>query len=461
MLSLSSPKPPSLSFSSTLFSTTKLPLIPTTPSSLRQIIKPTSKLHSANSPPPIVPNLIIPSSSSPSPQPQNLYQPFRPPPNPLPQKYKNLDTASIIDVLANRLGLWYEYAPLISSLFRDGFTPPSIEELTGITGVDQNRLVVAAQVRETIADSPDLDPETLAFFESGGSELLYEIRLLSTSQRAATANYVVRNKLDGEKTREVARAIKDFPRGKEEVGWRCFDYTKPGDCWAFWLFRLSREFINNADKRSSALTAALEAAETDRAREAINEEIHGKVEEIVEEIMKEAVKVPVVRLRMGEVAEATSVVVLPVCEAVEGESGVGSVPLECRSDGHFGIVKAEKGWDRWVVLPRWAPVAEIGGGGVVVSFRNAKVLPWKVNRTYVEEPILVVADRGRREIEYDDGFYLVAGMGDDGYEGGLKLERGSALKNIGVSQCLGTVVIVVRPPRDEGDDQLISDEDWD
>ncbi|MFX6075334.1 RuBisCO accumulation factor 1, partial [Acinetobacter baumannii] len=96
--------------------------------------------------------------------------------------------------------------------------------------------------------------------------------------------------------------------------------------------------------------------------------------------------------------------------------------------------------------------------GVAVAFSNAKVLPWRVNRTYVDEPVLVVIDRMRREVEIDDGFYLVAGKGGD--DGGLKVEKGSILKEMGVTESLGTVVIVVRPPKDEVDNQL-SDEDWD
>jgi hypothetical protein len=119
-------------------------------------------------------------------------------------------------------------------------------------------------------------------------------------------------------------------------------------------------------------------------------------------------------------------------------------------------VVAEKGWERWVVLPAWEPVMGLGKGGVAVAFRDARVLPWKANRWYKEEPILVVADRGRKEVAADDGFYLVAGGGDGG---DLKVERGLALKEMGVEDSLGTVVLVVRPPREETDDQL-ADEDW-
>ena len=183
------------------------------------------------------------------------------------------------------------------------------------------------------------------------------------------------------------------------------------------------------------------------------EELEGSEEEAEVEDGQSVARVPVVRLRIGEVAEASSVVVLPVSAAEERE--VLEAPFECRSEGQFGVVVAEKGWGRWVVLPAWEPVVGLGKGGVVVSFVDARVLPWKVNRWYKEEAILVVADRSKTEVAADDGFYLV-NYGDGG---GLKVERGFTLKEKGFTQSLGTVLVVVRPPKEENDDQL-SDEDW-
>ncbi|KAL2325309.1 hypothetical protein Fmac_024367 [Flemingia macrophylla] len=103
---------------------------------------------------------------------------------------------------------------------------------------------------------------------------------------------------------------------------------------------------------------------------------------------------------------------------------------------------------------RIEPVVGLGDGGVVVSFPDARVLPWKANRWYKEEPILVVADRSNTEVAADDAFYLVNIPAQ-----GFKVERGFTLKENGVTHTLGNVVIVVRPPKEEYDDQL-SDEDW-
>lgn len=206
-----------------------------------------------------------------------------------------------------------------------------------------------------------------------------------------------------------------------------------------------------SDKRTAALTAALAAAETESAKSAVEEEIEGRGTGETDREKDDGVRVPVVRLQYGEVAEATSVVVLPVCKAEEREKGLESAPFDCRTEGEFGVVVSDKGWQRWVVLPKWVPVAGVGPGGVAVTFPDGRVLPWRTSH----EPLLVVADRKRKEVAADDGFYLVV-QG----EGELKVVRGSMLKEKGVSQSLGIVLIVVRPPRDDDEDQL-SDEDWD
>ncbi|KAJ0015222.1 hypothetical protein Pint_20419 [Pistacia integerrima] len=398
---------------------------------------------------------LIPPPNSQQRRQQQVYQPFRPPPSPLPPQFRNLDTASRLEVLANRLGLWFEYAPLIPTLYQEGFPPPSVEESTGISGVEQNRLVVAAQVRDSLVES-NTDPEVLAFFDTGGAELLYEIRLLSASQRAAAARFLVENNCDAKGAQDLARAMKDFPRRRGEIAREKFNYVLPGDCLSFMYYRQSKEHKNPSEERTSFLELALQAAESDEAKKLIERELQGEIEEKDEKEVKieDRVHVPVVRLKIGEVSEATSVVVLPVCRGEEKEKGISEAPFECRSEGEFGVVAAEKGWNRWVVLPGWEPVVGLGNGGVVVSFSDARVLPWRVNRWYKEEAILVVADRSRKAVEVDEGFYLVQLE-----DGELKVERGLALKERGVEESLGTVVLVVRPPKEEIDDQL-SDDDW-
>lgn len=346
---------------------------------------------------------------------------------------------------------------MITALFSEGFTPPTLEEITGITGVEQNRLVVAAQVRESLIEC-NSDQETMLFFESGGAELLYEIRLLSARQRADAARFIVRNGFDSKQAQEVAKAMKDYPRRRVEYGWDKFNGDSPGDCLAFLLFRLAKEHAaaGAEDLRMEAMEKALEVVESESARNVLVQEVEGKGV-AKESVVEDGMTVPLVRLKLGEVAESTSVVVLPVCKAELREFEVEAAPWECGGVGEFGVVEAEKDWRRWVVLPGWRPIAGLERGGVAVAFKNGKFLPWKEKRKYKEEPVLVVADRGRKEVAVDDGFYLVLGGGNGSADEGLKVERGLALKEMGVEESLGLVLLVVRPPRWEDEDQLIDD----
>ncbi|KAL3523717.1 hypothetical protein ACH5RR_016551 [Cinchona calisaya] len=450
-------------FSITMINTAKplslsTPFLPNLPTSHKPQTRP------QNSKPNSVVALILPPKfTHQQQQQQQLYQPFRPPPSPLPPQYRSLDLNGRLEILTNRLGLWFEYAPLIPSLVQEGFTPSILEEITGISGGEQNRLVVAAQVRESLVQS-EIDPDILAFFYISGAELLYEIRLLSAAQRAAAAEYLVLNKFDAKMTQELARAMKDKPRRIGDKGWDSFDDDLPGDCLAFMYFRQAQEHktASSPELWRSALERALEAVESENGRKRVLEELEakkdGQEKDSKESVVDDTVKVPVVRMKIGEVAEASVVAVLPVCRAEVMEVEVEEAPWECAGGGDFRVVEAEKGWSRWVVLPGWGPVANLKRGGVAVAFKNARILPWRANKWNRDESILVVADRGRKEVVGDDSFYLVVGGGNGSGEEGLKVERGLKLKEIGVIESLGTVVLVVRPPTEEHDQ--ISDEDW-
>ncbi|CAA3010595.1 Hypothetical predicted protein [Olea europaea subsp. europaea] len=406
--------------------------------------------------------LILPPSSSSPPQRQQLYQPFRPPPSPVPAKYRSLDTNARMEILINRMGLWYEYGPLIPSLTQEGFTPATLEEITGIPSAEQNRLIVAAQVRESLVQSTD--PDTVAYFDPPGfSELLYEIRLLNNQQRTTAARFIIANKFDGKQTQELAKAMKDFPRRYGDRGWDSFNGKLPGDCLGFMYFRQAQEHktASSPELSKAALERALEVVESDKAKKRVEEELERKDGRGASDMdSDDVVRVPLVRMAVGEVAESSVVAILPVCKAEEREIEVEAAPWECGMEGEFGVLAAEKGWTRWVVLPGWEPVATLKRGGVAVLFPKAKgILPYKSKRKEVEEEILVVADRGTTEVSEDDGFYLVVSGGNGIGVEGLKVEKGSKLKESGVTESLGTVVLVVRPPREEYEDQL-ADEDW-
>ncbi|KAK1313802.1 hypothetical protein QJS10_CPA06g00270 [Acorus calamus] len=207
----------------------------------------------------------------PPPPGSSVYQHFRPPPAQLPSQSHSLALSDRLEILRNRLGLWHEYAPLIPTLTQDGCSPPSIEEATGISDAEQNLFVVAAQVRDSLI-SLKFDADLLAYFDVGGAELLYELRLLSAAQRAAAARRIVDLRLDPKATLELARAMKDFPRRRGDPGWGSFSATSPGDCLAFTYLRMSGEATAPSD-RVASLQRALDAAEIESAKAWVLDEL--------------------------------------------------------------------------------------------------------------------------------------------------------------------------------------------
>ncbi|CAN6283409.1 unnamed protein product [Urochloa humidicola] len=402
----------------------------------------------------------LPFTPPPMAPPGQLYQPFHPPPSPLPAKYRTLDLTQRLEVLRDRLGQWHEYAPLISALSRDGFTPSSIEEATGISGVEQNCLVVASQVRDSLRSDPAaFPPDLIPYFDSlGGAELLYELRFLNARQRADAAKHAIDYRLEPRGVRELARSMKDFPRrrGVDVEGWEVFDRASPGDCLAFARFRQSREAID-VEERVAELERAMQVVETETARARVELELERARRKAAGEEVEDGEDasaaarpgVNVVRLQYGEVAEATTVLLLPVVREADGIAAMESAPRRTKSDVDLGIVEVDKAWARWAVVPGWGPVAAAAEEAVVIELVDGRRLPW---RTAEKEPVLVIANRGQKEVA-EQGIYVLE------KDGRLAVERGKKLAQQGITTAAAEVLIVVRPPRDE--DDMISDEEWD
>lgn len=168
--------------------------------------------------------IIIPSSgSSFNSSSPDLYLPFRPPVEKSPSS--SLSQEQQLEILRERRGLWHEYADIVSLLLRGGFSPSTLDELTGMTGVEQNTIVVGAQVYNSIKSS-GISAQYLAYFDAGGAEILYELRTLSAEQRKTAAEYVVEERLDAKGGRDVSRAMKEYERRKREEGHEFFRYLE-------------------------------------------------------------------------------------------------------------------------------------------------------------------------------------------------------------------------------------------
>ncbi|KAL5981376.1 Actin-like protein arp9 [Asimina triloba] len=354
-----------------------------------------------------------PSSSSSSPHTHHPSQ---------PQSFSPND---LLHILRNRHGhLWHQYALHISTLYHNfSFSGPAVEESTGISCAEQDRLVAAAQVRNSLI-AAEVAPKVVSFFDSAaGVHLLYELRLLSDPQLlTVAARQIAARRVENPQTaQDVARAMQDFPQWKGQ---------------AFQLALEKNQFANGAELEAG-LRRALEVSEAQWLKERVPE--FRKADEVWQAVRAH---LPVVSIKMGMVENSALVVRMPVCSAEEGEWGVASLP-GCQKVGGFGTVTAEKPPGRWVVLPAWKGLVNTGKAGVVVRFKDGSVLPWELGGVFnIEDEILVVVKRGKKAVVREDRFYLVV----NSVGGGLRVEKGGRLKDEEVEDRLGIVVLVVRIP---------------
>lgn len=378
---------------------------------------------------------------------KSLYQPFRPPIS-IETPAGATTTEDQLEILRERRGLWHEYATVVPILFRSGFTPSMIDESTGMTGVEQNMIVVGSQVRNSLK-STGFDEDKLRFFDLGGGELLYELRILSNTQRKASAEFIIERNMSPKEACELARSVKDFDRRKNSEGYKEFT-SAPGDCLAFAFYRQSIEF-QNEDEILSSLEKALLVCVSEKAR--------AKLEQTVKRIssppaseeaeVEELVHLQVVRLLEGEPVGTKLPTLLPVAEATL--KSLEAVPaVKTQGQGRFNVFSTA-GWPSWVSLPGWDTV--VGAGvPVAVSFPDASKLPLKSNENGVprlQEPTLVIVDTSVTEADDSQSLYLVA------QSDSVELSLVSTSKVLG-NRVLGKVILALRPPTPPSEDPI----DW-
>lgn len=366
---------------------------------------------------------------------KGLYQPFRPPITiQVPEGART--TEDQLEILRERRGLWHEYATLIPILARSGYTPSMIDEETGMTGVEQNIIVVASQVRNSLKAS-GFDESKLEFFDLGGGELLYELRILSAAQRKASAEFIMERKMSPKEACELARSVKDFSSRKNMPGFKDFT-SAPGDCLAFAFYRQSTEF-QNKDDVVAALEKALEVCVSDKAKAKIEQTLKAQSTPAEEPEVAESVFLQVIRLLESDPVGTKLPTMLPVADATA--DSLEQVPaVSAQGQGVFNVFSTTV-WPSWVPVPGWDNV--VGAGApVALNFPDASKLPLKSNKNGVAklvEPTLVIVDKSVTQVDDSQSLYVVAQ--GDGQE--LSLLAPSKILE---GRVLGRVLLALRPP---------------
>lgn len=340
----------------------------------------------------------------------------------LPSDSENLgndEFSSLLRQLRQKQGNWVEWGIAIASLQKAGYNPQKIFEETGFEPIQQNQVIVGSQVYNSLAKG-GASTEAQQHYSLRGSDILYELRLLTHEERAAAAELTFVHKLDADEAREVAKAIKDFSRFRTlPDGFS----AHPGDAVAYQAWKLARQYTD-LQERSRLIAKGLKFAHSDSARKQIEQLL-------VDFTVVTQRPAPILPFYRFESEDELPRIVPVAGELPLAPAEFKSVPLIDRLEP-FGLVKFA-GEQAWIPLPGWQVL--LNAEDPVVILCNSDRLPNQTNSQ--SKPIMVVVDREQRQ--WDDSSYFVVSYGNE-----LDFQWFETEPEIPL---LGKIIVIVRPKK--------------
>lgn len=328
-------------------------------------------------------------------------------------------------VLRRKQGNWVEWADLCQSLQGSGYSPQQIFEATGFEPIQQNQILGAAQVYASMLKS-GVAGATAEHFQGRASDVLYEFRALSPSDRAAAADFACERKMDSDDAKELGKAMKDFsrlPKQPEHFS------GHPGDVLAYYAWFAAKQ-KRDLQQRAVFIAKGLKFVQTAAAR--------GQIEQLLTDFstiqVKAAPRLPIYRLEADEEMPR----VIPVVVALTGQA-LGAIAAVTPTEP-FGVVS---GSGSWVPVPGWQVIRK--AKDPVALLWRSDLLPQPLPGG--AEDTLVIVDRGDRVWSEDS--YFVCG------EGALEMRWFEAASE---EALLGRVILVMRPKK--GLDLAYGEELW-
>ncbi len=340
-------------------------------------------------------------------------------------------TQSAIDTLQNQLrrkeGNWVEWGKACQTLQKTGMMPQAIFEATGFEPIQQNQLIVAAQVFDSMV-AGGVSEAARAHYQTRGSDSLYEFRILSQDIRAAAADFAFNNGLDSEQVRDIVKGLRDFSYSDQPpVG---FEKTM-GDAAAYHYWRLARQ-MSDLQARSRLIAQSLRFVTSDSAR--------SKIEQLLTDFTvvsaKAAPRLPIFRLE----SEADSPVIVPVAGQLPLATADYKAVPTADPEKPFGMVKFA-GTGAWLPVPGWQVMLKAEDPiALLAEYGQLPNPPDEVAKT---EPVMVIIDRAKRQ--WDEFSYFVCDA-----DGQLEICWFEEAPQAGL---LGGVILIMRP-------QKILDQDY-
>ncbi len=330
-----------------------------------------------------------------------------------------IDAENLLQMLRRKESNWVKWGQACQQLQKAGYNPQTIFEATGFEPIQQNQVIVASQVHTTLLNA-GVSEAVRSRFERTGSDILYELRILTQPERADAAEFIVARNLDSDGAREVAKALKEFYRRSTLPQ----GFTKhPGDAVAYEYWKLARQ-QKELQERSRLIARGLMFAHSQEARQ----QIEKLLTESIGGSSRSAPRLPFYRVEIDEELPR----LLPVA---------GHLPLKVtdlkevptlEKTGAFQLVEVP-GKQTLVAIPGWQVIKKAQDPVGILC--NSHQLPNQ--QTDKPEEILVVIDRTQQEWDSESYFAI-------DQSGQLEIQWFPDSPN---ATLLGRVILVLRPKK--------------
>ncbi|WP_107667789.1 RuBisCO accumulation factor 1 [Cyanothece sp. BG0011] len=166
--------------------------------------------------------------------------------------------------LLHKEGTWVDWGKTCQQLQKAGYNSQTIFETTGFQASQQNLIIVAAQVYDSLLNT-EVSEDLLSYYRGPKSDVLYELRILNQTQRAIVAQLAKDKTLDAIEAKEVAKTFQTFSLMPQlPPGFT----LHPGDAMAYQAWKQAKQ-KKDLQARTRLIAKGLKYAFSNTAREAI------------------------------------------------------------------------------------------------------------------------------------------------------------------------------------------------
>ena len=350
---------------------------------------------------------------------------------------------ALLQLLRRKEQTWVDWGKACQQLQRSGYSSVQIFEETGLEPIQQNQVIVAAQVWDSIVPL-GMPPSVQAYFQQRGSDLLYELRSLTPPQRLQAASFAQERQFDADQTRALAKAYREFQQLRERPpGFR----DHPGDALAYQYWRWARERSDLQD-RSRLIAQGLQMVQSPEARQ----QLQSLLLEWAPQPHQVPPRWPFYRLN----AEEGAPLILPLLGKLSEPLAEPDVSTpQPQTESGFAVYTLSPGG--YVAVPGWSIIQDCQQPvALLAQVGDLPHLGTLGNDLGLQEadPLLIIVDRAKREWQADRFFWVKrSGSGVDANL--LEWLPQECPVSEGV-EIRGQVILALRPPRQmeipEGDD---------